>query len=105
MFVTIIYTSILLLHTFQGKTLQWTVCPIWKWTLKQKLVKTIRADEETCHIEVNFKTAGVSEEQVFFTEDDDKTEAHIWNVKNKAITNLATPLIHIDVTRSIRKRS
>ena len=46
---------------------------------KEKLVLTIRADEETSPIEVKVQSAGVSEEeQVFFSKEDDETEAQIW---------------------------
>ena len=49
----------------------------------EKLVLKIREDVETRPIEVNVKSAGVSEEeQVFFTEEDNETEERFGNGKN-----------------------
>ena len=66
---------------------------------KEKLVLTIREDVETRPIEVNVQSAGVSEEeQVFFTEDDDETEAQIWERKNQRRNSHQNTdaVIHID---------
>ena len=53
--------------------------------LKEKLVLKSRQNVETRPIEVNVQSAGVSEEeQIFFTGDDDETEAHIWERKNES---------------------
>ena len=53
-----------------------------------KLVLTIRADVETRPIEVNVQSAGVSEEeQIFFTKEDDETEAQIWQRKKQSRNN------------------
>ena len=56
---------------------------------KEKLVLKIREDVETRPIEVNIQSAGVSEEeQVFFTEDEDETEAQIWERKKQGRNRL-----------------
>ena len=50
-------------------------------------------------IEVNVQSAGVSEEeQVFFTEEDNKTEEQIWEQKKQSQKGLKVPelIIHID---------
>ena len=55
---------------------------------KEKLVLKIREDIETKPIEVKVQSAGVAdEEQVFFTEQDDETEAQIWKRKKQSRTN------------------
>ena len=55
---------------------------------REKLVLKIREDIETKPIEVNVQSAGVAEEeQVFFTEQDDETEAQIWERKKQSRTN------------------
>ena len=46
---------------------------------KDKLVMKIREDVQTLPIEINVQSAGVSqEEQIFYTNDDDKTEEQYW---------------------------
>ena len=47
----------------------------------EKLVLKIREDVETRPIEVNVQSAGVSEEHIFFTEEDNETEEQIWERK------------------------
>ena len=55
---------------------------------REKLVLKIREDIKTKPIEVNVQSAGVAEEeQVFFTEQDDETEAQIWERKKRSRTN------------------
>ena len=55
---------------------------------KEKLVLTIRAEVEKRPIEVNVQSAGVSEEeQIFFTEEDDETEAQSWERKKQSRNN------------------
>ena len=49
---------------------------------KEKLIVKIREDVETRPVEINVQSAGVSEEeQVFFVDDDDETEAQTWERK------------------------
>ena len=56
---------------------------------REKLVLKIREDIETKPVEVNVQSAGVAEEeQVFFTEQDEDTEAHIWERKKQRRNNL-----------------
>ena len=56
---------------------------------REKLVLKIREDIETKPIEVNVQSAGVvEEEQVFFTEQDEETEAQIWERKKQSRNNL-----------------
>ena len=64
----------------------------------KKLVLKIRADVETKPIGVNIQSAGVSEEQVFFTEEDNETEEQIWEKKrqSKAGLEVAETVIQID---------
>ena len=55
---------------------------------REKLVLKIRENIETKPIEVNVQSASVAEEeQVFFTEQDDETEAQIWERKKQSRTN------------------
>ena len=52
---------------------------------KEKRILTIRADVETRSIAVKVQSAGVSEEeQVFFTKEDDETEAQVWERKKQS---------------------
>ena len=52
---------------------------------KEKLILTIRTDVETRSIAVNVQSAGVSEEeQVFFTKEDNETEAQVWERKKQS---------------------
>ena len=65
----------------------------------EKLVLKIRADVESQPIEVNVRSAGVSEEeQVFFTEEDNETEEQIWARKrqSKAGLKVDESVIQID---------
>ena len=65
----------------------------------EKLVLKIRAVVETQPIEVNFQSAGVSEEeQVFFTDEDNETEEQSWERKrqSKARLKVAETVIQID---------
>ena len=65
----------------------------------EKLVLKIREDVETRPIEVNFQSAGVSEEeQIFFTEEDNETEEQIWELKKQSKKGLMVPetIIYID---------
>ena len=65
----------------------------------EKLVLKIRADVETQPIEVNVQSAGVSEEeQVFFNEEDNETEEQIWERKRQSKAGLKVPesVIQID---------
>ena len=65
----------------------------------EKLVLKIREDVETRPIEINVQSAGVSEEeQVFFTEEDNKTEQQIWERKQQSKKGLMVPetVIQID---------
>ena len=67
---------------------------------KEKLILMIREDVETRSFEVNFQSTGVSEEvQIFFTAEDDETEAQIWDCKNKAVITTSTTeaILQIDV--------
>ena len=58
----------------------------------RKLVVKIREDVETRPIEVNVQSAGMSEEeQIFFTEDDNKTEKQIWERKKQSTKGLKVP--------------
>ena len=68
----------------------------------EKLVLKIRADVETQPIEVNVQSADVSEEeQVFFTEEDNETEEHIWERKrqSKAGLKVTETVIQIDIQK------
>ena len=65
----------------------------------EKLVLKIREDVETRPIEVNVQSAGVSEEeQVFFNEEDSETEEQIWERKQQSKKGLVVPetVIQID---------
>ena len=85
---------------------------------KDKLVKKIREDVQTLPIEINVRSAGVTqEEQIFYTDDDDETEEQYWARKevirkNPAIDEptvtiqtLSTNLVkqHTDIQDRLRK--
>ena len=58
--------------------------------LKDKLVMKIREDVQTLPIEINVQSAGVSqEEQIFYRNDDDKTEEQYWARKEAIRKNPA----------------
>ena len=63
-----------------------------------KYNKEIREDVETRPIEVNFQSAGVSEEKrVFFTEEDNETEQKIWERKQQSKKGLMVPATVIQI--------
>ena len=67
--------------------------------LEEKLILCIRGDISTTPIELNVQLAGVFEEdQIFYTDDDEKTEEQIWQRKKDARSHptTQTPDISLD---------
>ena len=63
---------------------------------KEKLILRIREDISTTPIELNVQLAGVTEEeQIFYTDDDEKTEEQIWKRKQDARSNPSNQLSDI----------
>ena len=63
----------------------------------EKLILKIREDVGTRPIEVNVQSAGLSEEQVFFTQEDNETEERIWERKKLSKTGHSLDKIVIQI--------
>ena len=67
---------------------------------KEKLVLRIREDIPTTPIELNVKSAGVTEEdQIFYTDDDEETEEQLWQRKKEARSNPTNQLPDITLDK------
>ena len=70
------------------------ICP------KEKLVLRIREDIPTTPIELNVRSAGVTEEdQIFYTDDDEETEEQLWQRKKEARSNPTNQLPDISLDK------
>ena len=58
--------------------------------LKDKLLMKIREDVQTLPIEINVQSAGVSQKEIFHTNDNDETEEQFWARKEAIRRNSAT---------------
>ena len=69
-------------NTADDYLLRLAICP------KERLILRIREDISTTPIELNVQSAGVTtEEQIFYTDEDEKTEEQIWKRKQDARSN------------------
>ena len=84
----VIYLNFVIAHTPAKNNTSADYLSRMEMDSKEKLILMIREDVETRCFEVNFQSTGVSEEvQVFFTEEDDETEAQIWYCKKQSRNN------------------